>query len=241
MCGRYSITQPVEAIQRVFNVAERPNLPPRYNVAPTQDVPAIRRGEDGERHLALLRWGLIPFWADDASIGSRMINARAESAAEQNAFRAAFRRRRCLIVADGFYEWQKPATKGGRKQPYCVMRKDGAPFAFAGLWERWNPPDGGPALETCTILTTDANRLLAPIHARMPVMLDADAFGTWLDPEAGRDTLTDLLRPYPDDALTAYRIGTRVNRVANDDPEVIAPLDASQASGGAGPAQGSLL
>jgi len=224
MCGRYSITQPVEAIQRVFHVGERPNLPPRYNVAPTQDVPAVRRGEDGERHLALLRWGLIPFWADDASIGSRMINARAESAAEKNAFRTAFRRRRCLIVADGFYEWQKPATKGGRKQPYRVTLTDGGLFAFAGLWESWREPASGETVESCAILTTDANEDLAQIHERMPVILDPAGYETWLDPDADPVDAQALLGPYPSERLTAYPVPTRVNAVANDDPAVIEPL-----------------
>lgn len=224
MCGRYSITQPVEAIQRVFCVSERPNLPPRYNVAPTQDVPAVRRGEDGERHLALLRWGLIPFWADDASIGSRMINARAESAAQKNAFRTAFRRRRCLIVADGFYEWQKPATKGGRKQPYRVTLTDGGLFAFAGLWESWREPASGETVESCAILTTDANEDLAQIHERMPVILDPAGYDTWLDPDTDPADAQALLSPYPAERLTAYPVPTRVNAVANDDPGVIEPL-----------------
>jgi len=225
MCGRYSITQPVEAIQHVFEVAERPNLPPRYNVAPTQDVPVVRRGEDGARRLALLRWGLIPFWAEDAGIGSRMINARAESAAHKNAFRAAFRRRRCLIVADGFYEWKKPDSKGGRKQPYRVTLTDGGPFAFAGLWERWRDPSSGETVESCTILTTDANEALAHIHPRMPVILDPASFETWLDPSTDPRDARALLGPCPDRHVTAHPVSTRVNAVANDDPGVIQPPD----------------
>jgi len=228
MCGRYSITQPVEAIQRVFKVAERPNLPPRYNVAPTQDVPAVRQGGDGERHLALLRWGLIPFWADDPSIGSRMINARAESAAQKNAFRAAFRRRRCLVVADGFYEWTKPETKGGRKQPYRVTLTDGGLFAFAGLWEHWRDETSGETVESCTILTTDANDELADIHERMPVILNPASFETWLDPSTDPRDAQALLGPCPDRHVTAHPVSTRVNAVANDDAGVIEPPDGAQ-------------
>lgn len=228
MCGRYSITSPTEAIQRVFRVPERPNLPARYNVAPTQQVPAVRleTGADGDggRHLAMLRWGLIPFWADDISIGSRLINARAESAAEKPAFRAAFRRRRCLIVADGFFEWKKPAAKGGKKQPYRAALKDGGPFGFAGLWERWTDPQDQSVVESCTILTTEANALCRPIHDRMPVILPADAYDTWLDPETDPADAKALLRPYPSDAMTVHPVSTKVNAVANDGPEVVEPV-----------------
>jgi putative SOS response-associated peptidase YedK len=250
MCGRYSITSPPEAIQRVFQVPELPNLPARYNVAPTQDVPVVRVGGDGEgpeadggRHLVQLRWGLVPFWADDPSIGARMINARAESVAEKPAFRAAFRRRRCLVVADGFYEWKAPpkddaARKGQRKQPYRIQLKSGAPFGFAGLWERWSDPADQSVLETCTILTTEANDDLKDIHPRMPVMLSPDAFDHWLDPEADLETVQGLLAPYPNDALTAYPISTRVNAVRNDDPSILEPLDygagGSSCGGGSG-------
>jgi putative SOS response-associated peptidase YedK len=240
MCGRYAITSPPEAVQRIFGVPERPNWPARYNVAPTQDVPVVRLGDDGGRHLVHLRWGLVPFWADEPGIGARMINARADSAPTKPAFRAAFARRRCLVVADAFYEWQKPEQTGGRKQPYCITRADGEPFGFAGLWERWRPPDGGEPLESCTILTTDANAVLQPIHERMPVMLDPAVFAQWLDPEASRDDLTALLRPAPDDSVRAFRISTRVNKVAHDDPEVMAPLDAPS-SGESDTGQGRLL
>jgi putative SOS response-associated peptidase YedK len=245
MCGRYSITSPPEAIQRVFQVPELPNLPARYNVAPTQEVPAVRvetgPEDDGGRHLVQLRWGLIPFWADDPAIGSRMINARAESAPDKPAFRAAFRRRRCLVVADGFYEWQAPARKGGRKQPYRIQLASGAPFGFAGLWERWTNPEDQRVVESCTILTTDANDLLKPIHPRMPVMLSPEHFGVWLDPETDVETARGLLGPYPDASLTVYPISTRVNAVAHDDPAVIDPLpgprtaDDAGAQGGGGP------
>lgn len=245
MCGRYSITSPTEAIQRVFKIPERPNLPPRYNVAPTQEVPAVRleTGEDrdGGRHLAMLRWGLIPFWADDAGIGSRLINARGESAAEKPAFRAAFKRRRCLIVADGFYEWQKPKQKAGRKQPYRIALQDGAPFGFAGLWERWTDPQDGSPVESCTILTTEANALCRPLHDRMPVILHPDGFDTWLDPAVAAADAKALLQPYPSDAMTAYPVSPKVNNVANDDPEVIAPLHGDTAAPAQRAAQRKLL
>jgi putative SOS response-associated peptidase YedK len=243
MCGRYSITSPPEAIQRIFQVPELPNLPARYNVAPTQDVPVVRldtREEgDGGRHLVQLRWGLIPFWADDPSIASRMINARAESAADKPAFRAAFDRRRCLVVADGFYEWKSPDQKGQRKQPYRIELKSGEPFGFAGLWERWTNPEDQSVLETCTILTTEANAYLKDIHPRMPVMLSPEAFGPWLDPATDKAAAQDLLQPYPAEQLTAYPISTRVNVVANDDPSVIEPLDGGRGSGADGGGGGS--
>lgn len=226
MCGRYSITAPSEAVQRHFQVLERPNLPPRYNLAPTQDAPVVRLGEDGARHLVSLRWGLVPFWADDPSVASRMINARSESTAEKPAFRAAFRRRRCLVAADGFYEWKAPEKKGGRKQPYRIALKDGDLFAFAGLWERWEPKeDGGEALETFTILTTEANSKLAEIHPRMPVILPPERYDLWLDPDADTESLRKVLGPFPEDDLNAYAISTRVNAVVNDDPDVVEPLN----------------
>jgi putative SOS response-associated peptidase YedK len=238
MCGRYSLTTPVEGLRQLFDFPERPNLAPRYNIAPTQSVASVRRapppGAAGEpeiepargahrQHLVLLRWGLIPHWAKDASIGSRMINARAETLAEKPSFRAAFHKRRCLIVADGFYEWQKQDK--GPKQPYRIARRDGGPFAFAGLWERWRDPAAGSLVESCTIVTTEANALLRPIHDRMPVILPPPAFAAWLDPETGPDATLALLRPYGGDDLVAYRISLRVNSVAHDDDAIITPLD----------------
>ena len=227
MCGRYTLTAPPEAIQRTFEVPERPNLPPRYNVAPTQAVPAVRVGDDGARHLVSLRWGLIPSWADDSTIGARLINARAETAASKPAFRAAFARRRCLIPADGFYEWRKPTRPGAAKQPYRIARPDGSLFAFAGLWESWRDPVSGAALESCTILTTEANSALAPIHPRMPVILcDHTAFAAWLAPAA--TPFESLLAPCPDDALFAHPVSPRVNKVAHDDPALIEALAARE-------------
>ena len=187
MCGRYTLATPVAELSRIFGFPELPNLSPRYNIAPTQDIAAVRLlPEEERRELVLMRWGLVPYWADDPSIGSRMINARSESVAEKPAFRSAFARRRCLVLVDGFYEWQQHGVpKGGKKQPFRIRRRDGQPFAFAGLWESWKGPKGGPALEhpleTATIVTTDANRVLKPLHDRMPVILAPEDYDAWLD------------------------------------------------------------
>lgn len=219
MCGRYSITTPVEALARLFGFPERPNLAPRYNMAPTQIAPAVRE-EDGGRHLALLRWGLVPFWAKDIAIGARLINARAETLAEKPAFRDAFRKRRCLLPADGFYEWQAVES---RKRPYLIRRRDGRPLAFAGLWESWR--GGGEApLETFTIVTTEANGTLRPIHGRMPVIVEEEAFALWLSPPSDGAGLRELLRPAREDLLETIEVSTRVNNVRNDDAACAEPL-----------------
>ncbi|MCW5729223.1 MAG: SOS response-associated peptidase [Alphaproteobacteria bacterium] len=219
MCGRYSITTPVEALARLFGFPERPNLAPRYNLAPTQIAPVVRESEDG-RHLALLRWGLVPFWAKDADIGARMINARAETLAEKPAFRDAFRKRRCILPADGFYEWQ---AAEGRKRPHLIRRRDGRPLAFAGLWESWRGAGAEP-LETFTIVTTDANETLRPIHERMPAILEEADFGLWLAATSDAARLRALLRPAGKDILEAIEVSTRVNNVRNDDAACAAPL-----------------
>ena len=215
MCGRYTITSPLDAIRALFDVDERPNLAPRFNIAPTQSVPAIRQGDTPSgRALVQLRWGLIPHWAKDAGMGARLINARAETVAEIPAFRDAYAQRRCLIVADGFYEWRRA---GKEKQPFRFTLTDGGPFAFAGLWSRWRSP-AGETIESCTIITTQANALVAPIHTRMPVILAPEDHGRWLDSaNDGRP----LLRPYPAEAMTAYPVSTRVNAVRNDDAGLI--------------------
>ena len=236
MCGRYSLTSPMEAVRRLFDFPERPNLAVRVNIAPSQDVAAVRLGEDGasERHFAWLRWGLIPSWvplgvprgvppgAKEPAIGNRMINARAETIAEKPAFRAAFRRRRCLIPADGFYEWK---TERGRKQPYRIALEGGAPFAFAGLWERWEGSGEAGAVESCTIVTTEANARLKAIHHRMPVILAPEAYVAWLDPATPGAEAQALLRPAPSEWFTAYRVSPKINSPANDDPALIEPLD----------------
>jgi putative SOS response-associated peptidase YedK len=216
MCGRYLLTTPVDALSQLFRFGERPNLGPRYNIAPTQDVPVVRRSRDGaRRELILVRWGLVPWWADDPRIGNRLINARAETLERTPAFRDAYRRRRCLVPADGFFEWRK---EGRRRQPLLIRRRDLAPFAFAGLWERWKQPDGG-VLRSCTIVTCPANALLAPVHDRMPVILAEPDHDVWLNSETdGRP----LLRPCPADWLEAIPVSSRVNSPANDDPECLA-------------------
>jgi putative SOS response-associated peptidase YedK len=220
MCGRFTLSASGAQLAQQFGLAEAPQLQPRYNIAPTQAVAVLRAGPHG-RELAMLRWGLVPSWAKDLSIGARMINARAETAAEKPAFRVALQQRRCLILADGFYEWQ--ALPGG-KQPFYFQVGGGAPFAMAGLWERWRQPEGGE-LQTCTILTTAANPLLAPLHDRMPVILPADQYDTWLDPQLrAADAVVPLLAPYPAEAMGAHPVSTAVNRVANDGPALTAPL-----------------
>ena len=217
MCGRYTITATPEVLRALFGYAEQPNFPPRYNIAPTQPIPIVRL-IDGKRHFALVRWGLLPSWVKDPKKFTLLINARGESAAEKPAFRAAMKRRRCLIPADGFYEWQ---AGGARKQPYFIHKKSGAPFAFAGLWETWTGPNG-EELETAAIVTTTANKTLAPIHDRMPVILAPDAFDLWLD-AANVDPMTAsaLIAPAPENLLEAYPISTDVNRVANDNPKLL--------------------
>jgi putative SOS response-associated peptidase YedK len=219
MCGRYMLTTPVDALRQLFLFTERPNLAPRYNIAPTQEVPIVRRTRDGAgRELIMVRWGLVPYWADDPKIGNRLINARRESVARTAAFREAYQRRRCLVPADGFFEWQK---EGRTRQPLLVRRKDQAPFAFAGLWERWPQPGGG-VLRSCTIITCPANKLIAPLHDRMPVILASEDYERWLDPS--RADGRELLEPYPAAELEAFPVSPRVNSPQYDDPECIAPL-----------------
>ena len=190
---------PGDQIAELFELSEVPELSPRYNIAPTQDVAAVRAADSG-RELVALHWGLIPSWAKERSIGARMINGRSETVAEKPSFRSALKSRRCLIVADGFYEWQK---LGARKQPFFIALADRRPFAFAGLWERW-AGEGGEPVESCTILTTTANEAIAPIHDRMPVILDREHHGVWLDRGVtDAAALLPLLRPQPAEAVTA--------------------------------------
>ena len=222
MCGRYMITSAREAIKRVFDVPTLFELAPRYNVAPTQEVPVVRL-QEGERELVMLRWGLIPSWAKDPEIGNRMINARAETVPEKPSFRAAFRRRRCLVVADGFYEWQK--RPHGPKQPYYITVGNGGPFGFAGLWERWSDPIEGYLVESCTIVTTMANERLEPIHDRMPVIIDPSDIDAWLDTSGNPAIAQALLAPYPAERMSAYPISRRINNVKNDDPACLEPLE----------------
>jgi putative SOS response-associated peptidase YedK len=208
----------------IFQLDSVHDLKPRYNIAPTQRAPVVRSDVDGTRELVEIRWGLIPSWADDRSIGSRMINARIETAAAKPAFRSAMRQRRCLIPADGFYEWQK---QGRDKQPIFVHRSDDEPFAFAGLWEQWRDEEQQP-LETFTILTTAASDQLRPLHERMPIILRSENYATWLDLAIGDPaTLQPLLMDPPHD-LVLQAVGTHVNSVAHDDPSCIAPQPAQK-------------
>ncbi len=221
MCGRFTLAIETPALQQEFGVVTvPPDWVPRFNVAPTQPIAVITDAE--ERKLEWMHWGLVPFWAKDPSIGSRLINARSETAHEKPAFRAAFARRRCLILADGFYEWQKPVRGKGPKNPFYFRRKDSRPFAFAGLWERWDSPEGNMML-SATILTTSANELVKPVHERMPVMLSGDNLWRWLQEEL-KDALQSMLAPYPEVEMAAYPISRMVNRAEMEGPQLIRPL-----------------
>ncbi|KAB2968030.1 MAG: SOS response-associated peptidase [Thermoanaerobaculia bacterium] len=224
MCGRYFLTTPGAVLAESFALESAPELPPRWNIAPTQNVPIVRapaavRGGPA-RELAMVRWGLVPFWAKEAAIGNRLINARAESLGEKPAFRDSFRKRRCLIPADGFYEWKK---EGAGKQPWLLRLRGGGVLAFAGLWSRWQDPAGGAPLESCAIVTTTPNELAATVHDRMPVVLPFDRHGTWLDPEAAAPALAALLRPFPAEEMEAFPVSKLVNSPAHDEPGCIVP------------------
>jgi putative SOS response-associated peptidase YedK len=226
MCGRYSMTRPVDAMQALFDFDERPNLAPRWNIGPTQTAPVIRRGDDGRRHLAALRWGLVPGWMKDLSFGAKAHNARAESAAEKPMFREAFRKRRCLVPADGYYEW---AEVGRKKQPYRFVAVDGSLLAFAGLWERWRPQAGeGEAIETFTIITTPPSAEVEPICDRMPAILAPEDWAAWLDPASSPDRLQAMLKTWPDGRLSAYPVTPKMNAVAFDDPSCGEPIAPEQ-------------
>lgn len=219
MCGRFTLTAPAEVVAEHFQLEALPLLAPRYNIAPTQPVAAVRLSPGGGREWTHFRWGLVPSWSKDLAIGAKMINARAETVAEKPSFRAAFRRRRCLVPASGFYEWKQT---DGRKQPMYIYPTTGL-MAFAGLWEIWSSADGDQ-LETCTILTTDPNELLSDIHNRMPVILDPADYSTWLDPQTPQDVLMHLLHAAPDGLLEAYPVSTAVNSPSREGPECVEPL-----------------
>ena len=220
MCGRFALVATGEEVAAHYQLPETPFIAPRYNIAPTQPVAAVRLSSAGARQLTHFQWGLIPSWSKDPSLGSKMINARAETAADKPAFRAAFKRRRCLIPATGCYEWQAVA---GRKQPMHIHAADGGLLSLAGLWEVWHAPDGGE-LETCTILTTTPNALMASIHNRMPVIVEPLDYGAWLAADTPADELHHLLRPYAAEQLAAYPVSTAVHRPQNDTADCIAPL-----------------
>lgn len=227
MCGRYTVTALPEALREHFGYEEQPHFPPRYNIAPGQPVPIVRLVE-GKRQFALVRWGLLPSWVKDPRAFSLLINARGKSVMDKPAFRSAMKRRRCLIPATGFYEWQ---ADGDRKRPFFVHAKSGAPLAFAGLWETWIGPNG-EQLETAAIVTTRANGTLSDIYERMPVIVPPEAFDLWLDcVNVDATTAAALIRPAPDDLLEAYEVATTVNRTANDDPKLIVPAAVSPKPG----------
>jgi putative SOS response-associated peptidase YedK len=224
MCGRYRLSRRKQLVEEYFDTeSDEPEWTPRYNIAPSQPVPVIRQNpKEPRRELSLMRWGLIPSWAKDASDAARMINARSETAGTKPAFRDAVKSRRCLIPADGFYEWQRV---GKIKQPYCFEVGNAAMFAFAGIWDRWKDPSGN-WLKTCSILTTTPNAVTSPVHDRMPVILDPDSYDLWLDPGM-QDTVaaSEMLKPYGAQFMRCYPISTRINHVANDDNECSRPVE----------------
>lgn len=226
MCGRFTLTTKPQQLSESFAQFTPPaELSPRYNIAPTQQVAVV--ANNGQNRIEFFQWGLIPSWAKEPAIGNRMINARAETLAEKPAFKQAYKKRRCLVLADGFYEWRK-AQNGGSKTPYYIGLRSGEPFAFAGLWESWRSPEDETVL-SCTIITTTPNELVAELHNRMPVILPPGAYDQWLDPaEQPADELDRLLKPYPAVLMAAYRVSTLVNNPSNDSPECIAPAEDAQ-------------
>ena len=221
MCGRYELHSNPAAIALAFGLAHPPYVDPHYNIAPTNDVPIVRVGNDGGRELVRMRWGLVPRWAKDPSIGARMINARGETLAEKQSFRTAYRRHRCLLPADGFYEWRTVAHAPGetaRRQPLHIGMADGSLFGLAGIYERWLSEEG-EVLDSCAIVTAEANALLVPIHDRMPVIIAPEHYVRWLDPANAE--VADLIAPYPPDAMAYHPVSTRVNSVRHDDPSLI--------------------
>lgn len=258
MCGRYTLTQPSELIQEIglegFQTSEDAShlspdgphalspllLKPRYNIAPTQPAPIVRNATDDRittpREATLLRWGLVPFWAKDLDIGHRMINARCETLAEKPAFKGAYKYRRCVVLADGFYEWKKI---DGAKQPFHIHLAGRQPFAMAGLWENWNKGPEGP-VETFTVITTEANSRVAELHNRMPVILDQEGIDAWLDPKQRPAELQGFLRPYDPDAMAFSPVSKEVNSPRNESPDLVTPIELAPAKPPAG-VQGTLF
>ncbi|MET0681896.1 MAG: SOS response-associated peptidase [Casimicrobiaceae bacterium] len=223
MCGRYELHSHPAAIALAFGLASVPSVHPRYNIAPMTEVPIVRVNAEGQRELVRMRWGLVPRWAKDPSIGARMINARGETIADKPSFRMSYRRHRCLLPADGFYEWQAPPARSGageasRKQPIHIGMSDGSLFGLAGLCERWRSEDGN-VLDTCTIVTTAANALVAPMHDRMPLIVAPEHYTRWLDP--ANDDVSDLIVPFSPTAMACYPVSSRVNNVRHDDASVL--------------------
>ena len=220
MCGRFAFYSPSEATAALFGASGSLDIKPRYNIAPTQDIAAICLDKDGGRELKSLRWGLVPSWAKDPSIGNRMINARAETVAEKPSFRAAYRKRRCLVLADGFYEWH---TESSGKTPYFISPGDGSPFAFAGLWEHWQNKDSDETLYSATLMTMAANEFMSALHHRMPIVLDPARADTWL--AGGDDTIQNAAQAAL--SLKAWPVGREVNNPRNEGVNLIAPAGAA--------------
>jgi putative SOS response-associated peptidase YedK len=227
MCGRYKLSRRKQIVEEYFDASGDEDWAPRYNIAPTQPVPVVRQHpKEPIRQLSMMRWGLIPSWAKDSSVGASMINARGETAAAKPVFRDAVKSRRCLIPADGFYEWKRD---GKTKQPYCFEVNEGELFAFAGLWERWKDPSGN-WIKTCSILTTTPNAVTASIHDRMPVILDPDCYELWLDPGmTNAAAASDLLKPFDAQQMRCFPVSSRVNSATNDDEECSAPVESMPA------------
>lgn len=221
MCGRFALFAAGDELAERFRLSEAPLLDARYNLAPTQKIAAMRAA-DGGGELVFLRWGLIPSWAKDAAIGNKLLNARCETVADKPSFRSAFRQRRCLIPASGFYEWKKESAQ--RKQPYFIHARDGGVLAFAGLWEQWHDPSGN-RLETCTILTTQANELMRPLHERMPVIVDPSADDLWLNSSASAEALSELFASYPSERMAAYPVGSWVSNPRHEGPRCLESTD----------------
>jgi putative SOS response-associated peptidase YedK len=224
MCGRFVLKAPFSELVRLYNVTNNLNLEPRYNIPPTENIAAVRPDPVGTgRRLDMLRWGLVPWWAKDLKVSFSNINAKAETVAEKPAFRDAFRERRCVIPADGFYEWKKIDAK--TKQPYAIVMKDRSVFGFAGLWERWKDRASGEMIQSCTIITTTPNEVCAALHDRMPVILEPKDYARWLGDEATDPPhLMAMLRPYPAEAMEAYPVSARVGNVKNTDATLFEPL-----------------
>jgi putative SOS response-associated peptidase YedK len=225
MCGRYAITLPPEAFRALFGYPEQPNFPPRYNVAPTQPVPIVHEDRGG-LHFKLVRWGFLPSWAKDPKTFPLIINARGETLQTKATFKAALKRRRCIFLADGFYEWRR---HGREKAPFLIRARGHGPIPLAGLWETYSDPNGGE-IDTAAVVTTDANGTVSAIHDRMPVILSAEDIAAWLDVrEVDDNAAMKLVRPCPEEWLEMVPVGTRVNKVENDDPELQIPLAVPEA------------
>jgi putative SOS response-associated peptidase YedK len=223
MCGRYAFFSPHEAVLGYFELpSSSAPIEPRFNIAPTQQVAAVRATEGGGRELALLHWGLVPAWAKERSVGSRMINARAETLREKSSFRIPFDKRRCLVLADGYYEWQ--VTREGPKQPYFIRRADRAPFGMAGLWESWRGPAGVQPLESCVIVTRAASADLSHVHLRMPLIIPRESYAAWLDPAVRSESVAPLLSPAAAEPLVAIAVSRRVNSPSQQGAELLEPI-----------------